>query len=244
MSEVRHTGRPVARDDRHAFACRTLQRSALFRDLPTSRLDELAASLQTGRHARGTIIFSRGDPGDAMYLVEAGSVKITAESVDGREAIIGVVGPGETFGELVLVDGAPRSATATAMVETMTLRLTRSAFVELIDTDPAFRQGVFLALSHELRRATSYLGELHFLDLCGRIAARLAQMAHENSSLEGTEIRLTGPQSQSELAAMVGGSRQRVNAHLGELVDGGMIRLEGREIVVVDLDTLERRGQW
>lgn len=244
MSEPLGGGRSGDQDGRHAFACHALQRSALFRDLPTNRLDEVAASLQTGHHPRGRIIFSQGDPGDAMYLVEAGSVKITAESIDGREAIIGVVGPGETFGELVLVDAAPRSATATAMVDTVTLRLTRSTFTSLIEADPLFRQGVFIALSHELRRATGYLGELHFLDLCGRIAARLAQMAHERSTPEGTEIRLAGTHSQSELAAMVGGSRQRVNAHLGELVDGGMIRLEGREIVVVDLDALKRRGQW
>ena len=69
-------------------------------------------------------------------------------------------------------------------------------------------------------------------------------MAHEGSSRKGTEIRLAGAQSQSELAAMVGGRRQRVNAHLGELVEGGMIRLAGREIVVIDLDALERRGEW
>jgi CRP-like cAMP-binding protein len=76
--------------------------------LGPDRLDQVARSLQAGHHAKGQIIFSQGDHGDALYLVESGTVKISAQSVDGREAIIGEVRPGETFGELVLVDAAPR----------------------------------------------------------------------------------------------------------------------------------------
>jgi CRP-like cAMP-binding protein len=128
--------------------------------------------------------------------------------------------------------------------DTVTLRLHHEAFDDLLESDPAFRQGVFVALAHELRRATSHLGELHFLDLCGRIASRLAQMALSTESTADGEVRLPGRRSQTELASMVGGSRQRVNVHLGELVDDGMIRLEGREIVIIDRAALERRGQW
>ena len=87
------------------------------------------------------------------------------------------------------------------------------------------------------------MGQLHFLDRCGRIASRLAQMASPREAEDGA-IRLPGRPSQSELASMVGGSRQRVNVHLGELADDGMIRLDGREIVILDLDALVRRGQW
>ncbi len=233
----------IARD-RLEFALIGLRRSPLFRVLEPARLEEIARSLRPAKHVRGEVIFSQGDEGDALYVVVSGAVKISAESVDGREAIIGEVRPGETFGELVLIDAAARSATATAVEDTVTLRLPRDAFSALLDADPAFRHGVFLALAHELRRATSYVGELHFLDLCGRIASRLAQMASTKEREADGEIRLPGRPSQSELASMVGGSRQRVNVHLGELADDGMIRMDGREIVILDLDALVRRGQW
>jgi CRP-like cAMP-binding protein len=88
------------------------------------------------------------------------------------------------------------------------------------------------------------VGELHFLDLCGRLASRLAQMAQTTEPDGEGEIRLPGSRSQTDLASMVGGSRQRVNVHLGELVDDGIIRLDGREIVILDLAALERRGEW
>jgi CRP-like cAMP-binding protein len=231
-------------DERREFALRALQRSPLFRVLAPERLEQVAQFLRPATHRRGDVIFSQGDDGEALYLVESGAVKISAQSVDGREAIIGEVRSGETFGELVLVDAASRSASATAVEDTVTLRLPREAFHDLLESDAAFRRGVFLALARELRRATSYLGELHFLDLCGRIASRLAQMARSAEMSPDGEVRLPGTRSQTELASMVGGSRQRVNVHLGELVDGGMIWLEGREIVILDLKALERRGEW
>ena len=234
----------TAETDRLEFARQALRKAALFRVLSAPRLEEIARALASRRYGKGQVIFSQGDEGDGLYLVESGVVKISAQSLDGREAIIGEVGPGETFGELVLIDAAPRSATATAVEDTLALRLPRKPFNDLLETDRAFRQGVFLALARELRRATSHLGELHFLDLCGRIASRLAEVAKTTGPGPTGEIRLPGRRSQADLASMVGGSRQRVNAHLGELVEGGMIRLEGREIVILDLAALEQRGQW
>jgi CRP-like cAMP-binding protein len=239
-----HRSAPRLDADRLEFARTALQKSALFRVLSPARLEEVASALRPARYIQGQVVFSQGDEGEALYLVESGAVKIFAQSIDGREAIIGEVRAGETFGELVLVDGAPRSATATTVEETILLRLPRQAFNDLLESDAAFRQSVLVALAHELRRATSYLGELHFLDLCGRIASRLAQVAQTTDPSPSGEIRLLGPRSQTDLASMVGGSRQRVNVHLGELVDSGMIRLEGREIVILDLPALERRGQW
>jgi CRP-like cAMP-binding protein len=239
-----HGTAPGLDPDRLEFARSALQKSALFRVLSPARLEAVAKALRPVRYRHGQVVFSQGDEGEALYLVESGAVKIFAQSIDGREAIIGEVRAGETFGELVLVDGAPRSATATAVEVTVLLRLPREAFNDLLESDAAFRQSVLGALAHELRRATSYLGELHFLDLCGRIASRLAQVARTADPGPTGEIRLPGPRSQTDLASMVGGSRQRVNVHLGELVDSGLIRLEGREIVILDLPALERRGQW
>jgi CRP/FNR family transcriptional regulator, cyclic AMP receptor protein len=231
-------------DARLAFAARALAASPLFRTLPPERVDLVARALLAGRFRKGQVVFHQGDDGDAMYLVESGLVKISAESVDGQEAILTELRSGETFGELALLDGAPRSATAIAVEDTVTLRLPRAAFDDLLDTDATFPRRILEALAHELRRATHHVGELHFLDLPGRLAARLARMARE-ADREGTrDVRLGRYYSQSELAAMIGGTRQSVNRYLGEFVSEGLIRIERDDIVVVDVLALERRSEW
>jgi CRP/FNR family cyclic AMP-dependent transcriptional regulator len=234
----------VPDDARVAFAARAIAASPLFRTLPADRIEQIARALLTGRFRRGQIIFQQGDDGDAMFLVESGLVKISAESADGQEAILTEIRPGETFGELALLDGAPRSATATALADTVTLRLPRQAFDELLDTDAAFPRRIMESLAHELRRATHHVGELHFLDLPGRLASRLARMAREASPGETTEVHLGRYYSQTELAAMIGGTRQSVNRYLGEFVTDGLLRIERDDIVIVDVEALERRSEW
>ena len=166
-------------DKRTAFAVRALNACPLFAHLSPERLHEIARTMSAHDYARGTAIFQQGDEGDALHVVESGVVKITADSAEGEEAILGEVRSGETFGELGLIDGAPRSATASAATDAVTLRLPRSAFENLLESDADFRRGVLIALSRELRRATRNLGELHFLDLAGRLASRLASLARE-----------------------------------------------------------------
>lgn len=231
-------------EPRIEFAARALAASPLFRTLTEARCAVIAESLLPSRFRRGQVVFQQGDDGDAMHLVEAGLVKITAESRDGQEAILAEVGPGETFGELSLLDGAPRSATAVALKETVTLRLPRQAFDRLLETDPVFPRRVLEALAHEMRRATHHVGELHFLDLPGRLAAQLARLARGADPSATGEIRLARNYSQTEIAAMIGGTRQSVNRYLGELAHEGLIRIDRDAIVVVDPAALERRSQW
>jgi CRP/FNR family transcriptional regulator, cyclic AMP receptor protein len=231
-------------DARIEFAARAIAASPLFRAMPEERCAMIARVLLTGRYRKGQVIFQQGDDGDAMYLVETGLVRISTESVDGQEAILTEVRPGETFGELALLDGAPRSATAVAVADTVALRLPRVAFDDLLDTDAMFPRRILEALAHELRRVTDHVGELHFLDLPGRLAARLARMAREAEPSATRDVSLGRYYSQSELAAMIGGTRQSVNRHLGEFVDEGLIRIERDDIVVVDVTALERRSAW
>jgi len=234
----------VRDDARIAFAAHALAASPLFRALPPERCDIVARALLTARYRKGQVIFQQGDDGDAMYLVESGLVKISAESMAGQEAILTELRTGETFGELALLDGVPRSATATALADTVTLRLPRRAFDELLDTDALFPRRILESLAHELRRATHHVGELHFLDLPGRLAARFARMARDADPGSAVEVHLGHHYSQSELAAMIGGTRQSVNRHLGELVAEGLIRIEREDIVVTDVAALERRSEW
>jgi CRP-like cAMP-binding protein len=211
----------------------------LFAGLDAAGIDSLARSLRIRRFRRTEVIFHQGDPGDALFIVALGTVKITLPSETGDEAILATLRPGDFFGELALLDGAPRSATATAIEACETWVLPRERFRDLIAREPAIRDALLASIAGELRRLTAHVEELHFLDITGRLAARLARLAGEQGrhQTDGS-IRLDGPLTQSDLAAMIGCTRQSVNKMLGMFVDDGLIRLDREAIVVVDLPRL------
>jgi CRP/FNR family transcriptional regulator, cyclic AMP receptor protein len=211
----------------------------LFRDLPGDDLDAMASFCRIRRFRRGEVIFHQGDPGDAVFVVASGRVKISLPSDAGDEAILATLRPGDFFGELALLDGAPRSASATALDPTETLVVPRERFREAIDTVPGFRDALFELLAKELRRITDHVEELHFLDMTGRLAARLTRLADEQGveAADGS-VRLDGPFTQADLASMVGSTRQSVNKLLGMFASDGLIRLERDAIIVLDMEGL------
>jgi CRP-like cAMP-binding protein len=145
-----------------------LRACRLFADLDDASLGLCASALRPRKFPKGETIFHAGDPGDALFLVAGGAVKITIPSDDGSEpAILTTVGPGGFFGELSLLDGAARSATAVALEPTETQILRRDAFDTLVDTQPALRHNLLVTLSGEIRRLTAQVEDLHFLDLPG-----------------------------------------------------------------------------
>jgi CRP/FNR family transcriptional regulator/CRP/FNR family cyclic AMP-dependent transcriptional regulator len=163
-------------------------------------------------------------------------------STEGEEAIIATLRGGDFFGELSLLDGEPRSATAVAVEATETLSLPRDVFRELLDQHPELRDALFAALTQLLRRLTHHVEELHFLDLAGRLAARLAQLArHARPGTDGP-VELDWPYTQSDLAAMIGGTRQSVNRLLADLIADGLVRVEHERLIVTDVHALERRA--
>ena len=212
---------------------------AFFGGLDAEALEGLAASMRARRFKRGEVIFHIGDPGDALFVIVSGQVKISLPSDTGEEAILATLGPGDVFGELALLDGAPRSASATAMGPTETVVLPRDRFRELIATEAGVRDALLAAVAGELRRLTTHVEELHFLDITGRLAARLVRLAHEGgTAIPDGGIRLRSNLTQGDLAAMVGCTRQSVNKLLGQFTDDGLLRLEREGIVVTDLDGL------
>jgi CRP-like cAMP-binding protein len=216
----------------------------LFRDLSDGDLALLAGTLRTRRYRRGEVIFHQGDPGDALHIILSGRVKISSPSENGVEAILTTLRPGEFFGSLALLDGAPRSATATAVGSTETVILPRDRFRQLLNDWPEIRDHVFAELAHELRRLTFHVEELHFLDIAGRLAAQLARLAEAQGAIVGEgEVRLEGPITQGELAAMVGSTRQSVNKLLGYFTDDGLIRQDRDAIVVLDLAGLQQAAR-
>jgi CRP-like cAMP-binding protein len=210
-----------------------------FAGLDAAALERVAAGMRSRRFRRGEVIFHIGDPGDALFIIVSGEVKISLPSETGDEAILATLRPGAVFGELALLDGAPRSASATALGPTETVVLPRERFRELIATEAAVRDALLASIAGELRRLTTHVEELHFLDITGRLAARLVRLAQESgTAVDGGGIRLRRNLTQGELAAMVGCTRQSVNKLLGQFTDDGYVRLDREGIVVTDIDGL------
>jgi CRP/FNR family cyclic AMP-dependent transcriptional regulator len=212
----------------------------LFGGLDEEGLAGLLRGMRIRKFRRNETVFHLGDPGDALFIVMSGSIKITLPAETGDEAILATLRPGDFFGELALLDGAPRSATAVAIEPTETYILPRDRFRELIATEPVMREALLATLAAEVRRLTHHVEELHFLDTTGRLASRLARMANEPSAMPQPDgsIRLPGPLTQGDLAAMIGCTRQSVNKLLGMFTDDGLLRLERDRIVILDLDGL------
>jgi CRP-like cAMP-binding protein len=222
----------------------TLASVPFFSGLDAVGLETIGRTVRTRRFRRGEVIFHQGDPGDALFIVMNGGIKISLPSDMGDEAILATLRSGDVFGELALLDGAPRSATATAIEPTETLVLPRAQFRELIATEPAVRDALLASIAGELRRLTNHVEELHFLDITGRLASRLSRLAVDGgTTLPDGSIRLKAPLTQGDLAAMIGCTRQSVNKLLGIFTDDHLIRLDRDSIVVLDLDGLGRASR-
>lgn len=215
----------------------------LFAGIDEEGLGRLAGALHQRRFRRNETIFHAGDPGDALFIVAAGEVKITLPPEDGTDpAILTTIGVGGFFGALALLDGAPRSATAVALGPVTCQVLRRDAFERLVDQEVGLRRALLTTLAAEIRRLTAQIEDLHFLDLPGRLARHLLRTvaaSDGNGSLPAGEVRLPWPYTQGELAGMIGGSRQTVNRLLSELVGDGILRFEGDELVISDVQRLE-----
>jgi CRP/FNR family transcriptional regulator, cyclic AMP receptor protein len=223
-------------------AVELLRRTRLFAGLsePTLRaLAERTVERSIPRHGR---LFYQGDPGTGLFVVASGLVKVVVTSEDGEEMVLVTLGPGEALGELAVVDGGPRSAAAEALEPTVVLVITRPVLLELAARDGALTEALLRALGGLLRRLTEQASDLVFLDLPGRVAKLLSGLAAERGSQTSDGIELDAHLTQTDLAGMVGASRQSVNQILQGFARRGYLEVRGRRIVVHRLDRLRRRA--
>jgi len=227
-----------------SFAVDALRSCRLFADTSGESLAAISRTLRSRRFRRGEVLFHEGDPGDSLFIVVSGSIKVFLPSDQGDEAILATLGPGDSLGELSLLDGVPRSASAIAIEPVEALMLPRGQFLGLLAADAGLRDAVLGHLAAELRRLTTHVADLHFLDLTGRLAARLVRLAEERGErLPDGSVRVDPPPTQGDLASMVGATRQSVNKLLGEFAQEGLVRLEPDAIVIPSLDALTARSR-
>jgi len=219
-----------------------LMDTELFSGLGPAELNKIAELVNDRRYKKGAIIFYQGDPGDAFYVVAEGSVKVFVQSGQGEEMVLVTLRPPDTLGEVALLDEGRRSASAEALEPTTLLAFARSTMLQLLLDEPAIADGLLRSVGAMLRRLTEQASDFVFLDLEGRIAKVLAGFAEQRGEARGEEISLDLGLTQTDLAHMVGGSRQSVNHILHSLEGRNYLDVGGRSIVIKDLDALRKRA--
>jgi CRP-like cAMP-binding protein len=211
----------------------------LFSRLPEEDLQAFAAVTRERTYPKGSIIVFEDDPGDALYLVADGQVKVVLIGEDGREVILTVLGEGNFFGEMALLDDQPRSAHVIAMEDSTLLLLRRDDFQARLSQSPAVAISLLAELSGRLRLADEKIGALVLLDVNGRVAALLLRLAQEE---EGD--RITKKLTHNTIAQMIGSSRETVSRTMRNLVDREIIQVSRKEITLLNrralLDAAQR----
>lgn len=215
----------------------------LFEGLDEEQQRSLRAKMGQTTLRRGEILFEEGDQGNRLYIITEGKVKLGHTSVDGRENLLAVLGPGEIIGELTLFDPGARSTTATAVSPVTLLHLDHADLVEILDTNPTMSKHMLRALARRLRRTNESLADLVFSDVPGRVAKALLDLADRFGTPTEAGVHVPHDLTQEELAQLVGASRETVNKSLADFVSRGWIQLEGRAVTLFDLDRLARRAR-
>jgi CRP/FNR family transcriptional regulator, cyclic AMP receptor protein len=208
-----------------------LRKHEIFSDLDNEALEQLGRYAKHTMLKRGATIFSKGDPGNSLYAVVAGTVKISISSPDGRNAILNLVGPGETFGEMSVLDGQTRSADAIANTNCEIYVIDRRDFLPFMRNQPALSMKFIELLCTRLRWTSDQVEQVILQDLPGRLASALIGLAERRKlEPESQTISIT----QQEISEMVGMTRESINKQLRAWAARGWVRLEHGAIVVLD----------
>jgi CRP/FNR family transcriptional regulator, cyclic AMP receptor protein len=222
---------------------RLLANAPLFSSFSDAELAGLAASARARVYREGEVIFHREDPGTGLYVVRSGTVKISIDAPDGQETMIALLTGGECVGELAVLDGQPRSATATAMERTETVFVSREGFLRFVAEHPDAMRKVALILCQRLRTTDEHLSDLVFHDVYGRLAKKLLELSesHGRAGKNGVEIGLT--LTQQDLANLVGASRESVNKAIKHFRDRGVLSFAQGRVTLHKPDLLAERSQ-
>jgi CRP/FNR family transcriptional regulator/CRP/FNR family cyclic AMP-dependent transcriptional regulator len=191
---------------------------------------------------RGDIIFQKDDPGQALFIIEDGSVRIYVPGAQGVDLTLAVMGPGEFFGDLSLLDGRPRSASASALAETTLVCVERSDFTALLRARPEASLLILAEIARRVRDTDQMATDLAFLDVSGRLARKLSELAASHGAPRDGGVLIDIPLTQEELANMIGVTRESVNRNLGEFRRLGFVVREGRRLLIRDPEGL--RDYW
>ncbi len=218
-----------------------LARLPLFQGLPPQALDGLLRQVRVRAYSRGTVIFHKDDPGSTLYVILSGAVSIVLPSSDGKDLVLSILSAGDFFGELSLLDEEPRSATATAVEDgTQTLIVPRDAFIELVRSNVQMAIHIMALLSRRLREADSLAQDSALLDLPGRLARRLLELADRHGRRQADGIQIALRLTQTDIASLVGATRVATNRQLQRFQQQGILTWQAQHITLLKPAALRR----
>jgi len=203
-------------------------RAASVEALPDALLQQIARQAVLRSFPKNAIIVTEGDEGDSLYVLVSGRAKVFVSDSEGKEVQLNQLGPGEYFGEVTL-DGGMRSASVMALEDCRCAVLRRTEIAGFMAEHPDFALHVIRKLAHRVRSLTDSVRDLAFIDVYGRVARLLLELAQEVEGRMVIEDRMT----QKDIAARVGASREMVSRIFSDLTEGGYVRKEAGRIVVL-----------
>jgi CRP-like cAMP-binding protein len=217
-----------------------LRKHPIFCDLDPEALDQLCRYAKHSSLKRGATIVSKGDPGNSLIAVISGTVKISISSPDGRSAILNLIGPGEIFGEVAVLDGLARTADATANTNCEIYVIDRRDFLPFVRSQPALAMKFIELLCTRLRWTSDQVEEVILQDLPGRLASALLRLTEKHKLAQGGRtIAIT----QQEISEMVGMTRESINKQLRAWATRNLVRLEHGAIVVLNAGMLRELAE-
>ena len=193
-------------------------------------LDVIRAVASEKSYPKNAVVLTEGEMGDSLYMIQSGKVKVFIGDEEGREIILKILGPGAFFGEMSMIDKQPRSASVTTIEPSTFQVLTHAAFERCVEQEPRIANMVMQILAQRVREADRKIGTLALMDVYGRVANTLLELAVTSNG----KLIVSEKLSQQELANMVGASREMVNRILKDLTDGGFISIEAKAITIIN----------
>jgi CRP-like cAMP-binding protein len=213
-----------------------LQTHYLFTKLSPKQIDRLAACIVGKSVLRGTSICAKGDPGSSLFVICQGMVKISVPSADGHDAVLNLIGKGDVFGEIALLDGRPRTADVVAITDCELFVIERRDFLPLVKEEPEIALKMIEILCAKLRQTTEQAENLMFLPLPSRLARTLLRRSDGDEHSCERKVAVT----QKDLGNIIGMSRESTNRQLRIWEEQGWVRLERGWIVILSPKALER----
>jgi CRP/FNR family cyclic AMP-dependent transcriptional regulator len=208
----------------------TLKAVPFFTQLSDRELEVVRSVASEKSFPKNAVILTEGEIGDSLYMIQTGKVKVFIGDEDGREIILKILGPGDFFGEMSMIDKQPRSASVTTLESSAFLVLTHSAFERCVEQAPRIGNMVMTVLAQRVREADRKIGTLALMDVYGRVASTLLELSVYNNG----KLMVGEKLSQQDLANMVGASREMVNRILKDLSDRGFISIESKSITIIN----------
>jgi len=212
----------------------------IFSQLNNEELEKISKLCVSKAYKKDQLILIEEDPGNSMFFIQKGRVKVSRMSDDGREVILSILENGGFFGELSLLDGKSRSASVTALEDSQLLILRRGDFFKLLEDYPQISISLLKELAARIRRSDTQIKSLSLQDAMGRVASTLIMLAEDHGTIKDSRVLISKIPLQQDLANMAGTSRETISRVFKYLEDENLIIREGRRILIPDYTKFRR----